>query len=288
MPSAKAYAKLTLGLEVTGERRDGYHEIKGVFQSISLHDDLTFESRESGLRLIVDTPALAGPDNLVLTAARKLKQARGNRRGATITLSKGIPAGAGLGGGSSDAAAALVGLDRLWGLEMPREALAQIGEGIGSDVPFCLIGGTALVEGRGEVLTPLPTPDCFVVLVAPPFSLEEKTRRMYSALGPRQFTAGKRVDALVAALRQGAYPDNDLLCNAFEPAAWRLFPGLEDYRRFFLEAGASGVHLAGSGPVLFTLERHAGRASEVAERLAGEGLEVLVSRCIGMPQVALS
>lgn len=277
MLSAKAYAKLTLSLEVLGERRDGYHEIKGVFQSLSLHDDLTFQPAPD-LRLVVDTPALAGPGNLVLMAAHKLNEARGNYRGATITLMKGIPAGAGLGGGSSDAAAALKGLDRLWGLEMPPEELVQTAASVGSDVPFCLTGGTALVGGRGEKLTPLPTPDCFAVLVAPPFSLEEKTRRMYSSLRPSQFTSGQRVDSLVAALRQGAFPDNDLLFNAFEPVACRLFPGLEEYKRFFLEAGASGVHLAGSGPVLFTLERDVARATEVAERLRQEGLDVLVGK----------
>ena len=286
MISLRAYAKLTLALEVLGRRSDGYHEIKGVFQSLSLHDTLTFEPAPV-LRVLADVPSLAGPDNLVLTAARKLKEAHGDGRGAVITLSKGIPEGAGLGGGSSDAAATLRGLDRLWGLEMSLVRLASVGASIGADVPFCLWGGTALVAGKGEVVTPLPTPECFAVLVSPPFTLGEKTRRMYSALRPYQFTDGRRVDSLVAALRRGEAPDNAMLGNVFEPVAWRLFPGLEDYRRYFWEAGARGVHLAGSGPVLFTLERDAERASYLAERLRREGLNVLVARFLPAPTPAL-
>ncbi len=279
MVKLKAYAKLTLVLEVIGRRQDGYHEIKGIFQSISLHDELTFESRESGLRLVVDTPALA-KGNLVLSAARVLKEAIGDHRGAVITLAKGIPVGAGLGGGSTDAAAALRGLNSLWGLEMPLDELCRLGMAVGADVPFCVTGGTALVQGKGEKLSPLPTPDFFVVLVCPPFSLDEKTRRMYGALRPSHFTQGSKVDALAHALERGEGLHTGLLFNAFETVAWQLFPGLAEYRDYFLSAGASGVHLAGAGPVLFSVEHSVDRATEVSERLRREGMDVLVGRSV--------
>jgi 4-diphosphocytidyl-2-C-methyl-D-erythritol kinase len=151
----KAYAKVNLVLEVLGRRADGYHEIASVMQTIGLYDVLTFEAAGE-IEFSCSTPGLQEDNNLVGSAARALRQATGKKAGARIVLEKKIPRTAGLGGGSSDAAAALKGLNRLWGLGLTPEKLAEIAAGIGSDVPFFIYGGTCLVEGRGESITPLP------------------------------------------------------------------------------------------------------------------------------------
>ena len=174
--------------------------------------------------------------------------------GAKISVVKRIPVGAGLGGGSSDAAATLRGLHAAWGIARDGERLAQIAAGLGSDVPFFLRGGTALAEGRGETVMPLPdAPETWIVLVVPPISMPEKTRRMYAALEPSDYTQGSHSQTLVDELAAGKPIDDEILYNAFERAAFEVFAGLEKYREWMLAAGAARVHLAGSGPSLFAL-----------------------------------
>ncbi len=151
----KAYAKINLTLEVLGRREDGYHDIVSILQTIDLHDTLTLEPAQD-MALECDQSELEGPDNLVLKAAALLREATGCHQGARLKLQKGIPLAAGLGGGSSDAAAALLGLSRLWGLGLSAEKLMPLAAKLGSDVPFFLYGGTAMAQGRGEIVRPLP------------------------------------------------------------------------------------------------------------------------------------
>ncbi|MDP2726756.1 MAG: 4-(cytidine 5'-diphospho)-2-C-methyl-D-erythritol kinase, partial [Dehalococcoidia bacterium] len=201
-----------------------------------------------------DQPDLSGPDNLVLQAARLLKDATGYQGGARIHLAKRIPAAAGLGGGSSDAAAALQGLNQLWKLDLTRERLLEMASRLGSDVPFFLYGGTAEVEGRGNKVTPLPAPDkIWLVLLRPPLTLPEKTRRLYGSLNPRHFTGGEHTQALAEALLKGRALTEEMLFNVFEGVAPALFPSLEEYRSRLRGVGARKVHLAGSGPAIFAL-----------------------------------
>jgi 4-diphosphocytidyl-2-C-methyl-D-erythritol kinase len=171
-----------------------------------------------------------------------------------MRLSKAIPVAAGLGGGSSDAAAALLGLNRLWGLDLPPEALVDMAAQLGSDVPFFIHGGAALAEGRGERITPLPgAPPTELVIALPALTLANKTRRMYSLLTPTDHTDGSAARRLADAIRQGKPLADEQLFNVFDGPAFRTFPELERLRRALLAAGARSVHLAGSGPAVFAL-----------------------------------
>ncbi|GAG13405.1 unnamed protein product, partial [marine sediment metagenome] len=162
-----AYAKINLTLEALAKRADGYHEIVTVLQTVSLVDTLTFEPGES-LDLSCNIPSLQSADNLVLKAASLLKEKTGCLKGASIRLTKGIPIAAGLGSGATDAAATLVGLNRLWELNLPPQRLMELAANLGSDAPFFLCGGTALAKGRGEKVTPLPpAPELWMVLLRP-------------------------------------------------------------------------------------------------------------------------
>lgn len=251
-----APAKINWTLEVLGpsRRHPGYHEVRTVMQTVDLCDVIDLAPAPD-LSLEVEGRAGTPEDELVLAAARLLGEHDGRRLGARIRLTKRIPVAAGLGGGSSDAAAALRGLDSLWGLGCDRDRLVEIAAAVGSDAPFFLYGGTVLAGGRGEHVRPLPdAPQTWLVLVVPPFDLPDKTKRMYAALSPADFTDGSRSEAAADALRRGeALGDADLY-NAFDRVAYERFPGLDAYREaLLLAAGAHRAHLAGSGPALFAL-----------------------------------
>ena len=281
MTALSAYAKINLTLEVLGRRADGYHDIASVMQTIDLADSLSFEEDDQ-VRLLCDSPGLASPDNLVLRAAMLLKEASKCRKGVKISLEKAIPVAAGLGGGSSDAAATLLGLNEFWKLNLPLQQLVSLASELGSDVPFFLIGGTALVEGRGERVTPLPpVPKAWMVLLKPPSDIANKTARLYGALGESDFTTGQWTQRLVALLRRGGSPDSSFLFNVFQRAAFVFYPGLLDYRQRFLDAGAATVHLAGAGPTLFVLVEDRSRGEELHQRLCGHGLEAYLVQTIG-------
>lgn len=252
-----AYAKLNLCLEIIGKRDDNYHEITSVFQAVDLHDTLTFAHAENGvLTLECDDPALAkeGEANLVLKAAHLLQKSTGVDKGARITLHKQIPMSAGLGGGSSDAAAALLGLSELWGLQISKSELVDMAASIGSDVPFFLEGPTALVEGRGERVTRIPSPPAgWAVLVCPRYELKNKTKQLFSYLASTDHSEGIVTHRLIAALVAGHFPDGSLLYNAFERVAFTVFGNLLNTRQTIARASGRDVHLSGSGPTLFTL-----------------------------------
>ena len=273
-----AYAKINLGLEVTGKRPDGYHNLVSVMQLVDLHDTLTFAPADD-LRLFSDDPAMLaeGDNNLVLRAAHLLQQTYGSGKGAHITLDKRIPSAAGLGGGSSDAAATLLGLSRLWGRDLSREELSRLGGTLGSDVPFFFAGPTALVEGRGERVTPLaPSPAFRAVLVSQPYNVPGKTRQLYASLAPEDLSDGSRTRGVLAVLQPGGDISTVPLFNSFERAAFQVFPGLEGVRRQMLDAGAPNVHLSGSGPTLYTLypQSAAAEAQRLYEALAETGFRV--------------
>lgn len=252
-----AYAKLNLCLEIIGKRDDNYHEITSIFQAVDLHDTLTFAPAEDGvLTLDCDDPTLAaeGESNLVLKAAHLLQKNTGVELGAHITLHKEIPMSAGMGGGSSDAAAALLGLSELWDLRLSKSDLAEMAATLGSDVPFFLEGPTALVEGRGERVTRVPSPPPgFAVLVCPRYELKNKTKQLFSYLASTDHSEGIVTHRLIAALVAGKFPDSSLMYNAFERVAYTIFGNLLNTRQMIMRASGREVHLSGSGPTLFTL-----------------------------------
>jgi 4-diphosphocytidyl-2-C-methyl-D-erythritol kinase len=272
MSTVYAPAKINLVLEVLGKHND-YHQISSIVQSIDLCDVLNFQLDEE-ICFECDEPGLKR-DNLVVRAATLLKESTKYSLGARIELRKHIPWGVGLGGGSSDAAATLLALNELWRLELPLSELIHLASKLGSDVPFFIHKGTALVEGKGEKVTPLPSlpSTCFVLLMPPLPKILNKTKQMYNSLRVADFTGGQFVQQALLSLRQGKAIAPDLMFNVFEKVAFDFFPGLDKYRKTLEEAGAPGVYLAGSGPCLFTLFSGKEEAGELFSRLRKRGLE---------------
>ncbi len=272
MLTIQAPAKLNLTLEVLGKRRDGYHEIRSVLQTINLCDDITFRSSQV-VTVKSDMPEWTPEKSLVMKAVSLLKETTGCLKGAAIEISKRIPLVAGLGGDSSDAAAVLRGLNELWALDLPHDALLEMAAGISSDVAFFLHGGTALAEGRGERVTPLPPfPHRWVVLVVPDVPrLPGKTGQMYARLKASHFTDGQITQRLADELRTGEEPS--VLFNTFEKVAFSRFSELRVYRDHILKLGAENLHLAGSGPSLFTLLADRTHAEDLSTRCKNQSME---------------
>jgi 4-diphosphocytidyl-2-C-methyl-D-erythritol kinase len=279
-----AYAKINLCLEIIRKREDNYHDITSVMQLVDLSDRLTF-SADDELTLACDDSRLAaeGNENLILKAARLLREAGGAHRGAHIGLEKRIPLAAGLGGGSSDAAATLRGLSELWGLRPGREDLMNLAVQLGSDVPFFLAGPTALVEGRGERVTRIPSPPPgWVVLVCPEYDVKEKTTRLYGSLTRNDMSEGIVTHQLIAALIEGDFPRSNLLYNVFERAASSVFEDLDRTRGTVMRVSGRDVHLSGSGPTLYTLyqAREEDKARKVTDALVAAGLRTFLARIV--------
>lgn len=266
-----AHAKLNLTFEVLGKRGDGYHEVKTVMQTVNLADRLTIEHRP-GLQVVCDSPELSGEANLVWKAAAALAQARGIQPRARISIEKRIPVAMGLGGGSSDAAAALRALNELWGLSASRDELAEVAAGIGSDVSFFLWGGTALAEGRGEVVSPMPPIAPFnLTLVFPDLTVSDKTRRMYSRLTPANYSDGGVTRLLVQLLMGGQFVAESIrgcVYNVFQSIAEWEFPELAQMRQAVADGGGPDLHLCGAGPAMFAIP-----ASETEHRAVAEALQ---------------
>ena len=264
----EAHAKVNLTLEVLGRRQDGYHDIATIIQTVDLHDTLTLDPANA-ITLECSSPELISPDNLVLRAAHLLREGSGSERGARIVLEKTIPVAAGLGGGSSDAAATLRGLNRLWGLGMSVEDLTAIAIQLGSDVPFFLLGGTAMVQGRGERVRPLPPADLqWLVVLSPAIDLPAKTATLYGSLSHANYTPGHLTRKLEARIRGGGDVPPQLLFNVFDEVSRDAFPGLDSYWETFHSLGAREIHVAGSGPSLF---------APVSRREQGTALQLILS-----------
>jgi len=310
MLTVLAPAKINLTLEVLGGRPDGFHEIRSVIQTINLCDSLRFRLSHN-IELSCDAPGFIPEESLVSRATGLLQQATGCSKGAVIEISKRIPLASGLGGDSSDAAAILYGLNRLWQLGLSLQELLELAPRLGSDVAFFLYGGTALVEGRGERVTPLPPlPHRWVVLLIPPVPrMPRKTQQLYASLKPKHYTQGEVTDRFVALLtgrslkgrsplkkntspsplKERGIEGGRLVSNAFnvfDEVALDSFARLGEYREQFLKAGASSIHLAGSGPALFTLIKDKAQAEELYRHLQQQGLEsYLTETLVVMKQV---
>lgn len=250
----RAPAKINLCLRVLGRRPDGYHEIASVMQMVGLYDEVTIRAQRRGIALTVGGADLpTGPGNLAYDAAVALAREAGGSRGAAIRLTKRIPLGAGLAGGSSDAAAVLVALNRLWKLGWPRARLAELGARLGSDVPFFFFGPTAWVRGRGEQVVPAPRlrPSAtdhtlrWAVLVNPGFAVS--TKWAFEALG---LTNTGSADTMP---RSPAVPPSTVwsIPNDLERVTATTYPVVEEIKARLQKAGASVVRMSGSGPTVF-------------------------------------
>jgi 4-diphosphocytidyl-2-C-methyl-D-erythritol kinase len=266
----RAFAKVNYALEVRGMRDDGYHEIASVLQSISLADELEIERSERGFELLFEPEGVeVGPleENTVYKAWALLWEVSGHELPVRIRLHKKIPAGAGLGGGSADAAATLHGMNELFGLELDAESLRAIGARIGADVPFCLSGGTALAEGVGEVLTSLPAPPEHHLALAKP-ARGADTGGIYRAYDERRTKSTTSAAPVVAALRSG-----DLAAlagavgNDLESVTKELVPEVEMYGKDLLGAGALGVAMTGTGTAVYGIFGTQEQADSAVTRL---------------------
>jgi len=276
MLTVQAPAKLNLTLEVLGKRPDGFHEIRSVLQTINLCDRLSLQSSQSVI-FRSDMPDWVPEKSLVSGAVSLLQETTGCSKGATIEIEKRIPLVSGLGGDSSDAAAALSGLNELWELGLSRGKLLELAAQLGSDVSFLLCGGTALAEGRGEVVTPLPPlPRMWVVLVVPDVpKLTGKTKKLYASLNASHYTDGQITGKLVKTLKESGEFGPSVF-NTFENVAFDVFSGLKVYKGHILKLGAPEVHLAGSGPTLFTLFKEKAQAQELYTRCHQQEMETYV------------
>jgi 4-diphosphocytidyl-2-C-methyl-D-erythritol kinase len=241
-------------LRVHSKRDDGYHEIDTVLQTVSLHDTITFEeANDDVIRLWCDDRSVpADESNLVWRAAAALRERYSIRRGARIRLEKRVPAEAGLGGGSSDAAATLIALAFLWEIEVSANDLVQIAEGLGSDVPFFLHGGTARATGRGSVVEPLEdSPQTHLLIIKPNASIS--TAKAYSMLNRAALTSSDSKPILFhsQASNSSASIDLNALHNDFEPIVFQLEPEIERAKVTLLKSGARAAILSGSGSAVF-------------------------------------
>jgi 4-diphosphocytidyl-2-C-methyl-D-erythritol kinase len=272
----RAPAKINLTLDVLGKRADGYHELASVMQTIGLHDTLVLHPAPAGeFSLVCDAAELSGDDNLALRAARLICDATGVQRGVRIALQKSIPTQGGLGGGSSDGAAILTALNRWWNLGLSKEHLIELAAQLGSDLPFFILGGTARVAGRGEIVIPLPdAPPLWLVVARPPISIP--TPAVFRALTPADYTTGATTDALVARIQAGSLPPlNDAtLLNALEPGVLRAFPTVARARAQLLAAGAPCVRMSGSGPTLYAPFTDLAHAAAVHRAALAAGMQV--------------
>jgi 4-diphosphocytidyl-2-C-methyl-D-erythritol kinase len=270
-----AHAKINLGLEVLGKRPDGLHEVATILQSIDLADRLVFTAADDLVLRCQDMPT--DTDNLILRAARLLGDYSKQAWGAHILCVKRVPAAAGLGGGSADAAATLRALSTLWDCQIAQDELSQLAGQLGADVPFALHGGTALATGSGRDLTRLPdAPPTWVVLVPLSAAEGDKTHQMYAQLRPADFTDGSRVQRLAAAIQVGPF-DTPAIHNAFLRPALGCWPEVSGAIQALESGGADAVSLSGAGPSVFGLFRSRAAAARGCDAVRTAGLRAL--RC---------
>ncbi|AGG06046.1 4-diphosphocytidyl-2-C-methyl-D-erythritol kinase [Dehalococcoides mccartyi] len=276
-----APAKVNLSLEVLYRRKDGYHELRSIIQSLSLCDRLSFSPSKT-VHISSDSQDWQADLSLVSKAVELFSERCGQNTGVNLKIAKRIPLVSGLGGDSSCAAAVLKGLNKLWGCGYPCWRLMEIGAELGSDVPFFIMGGTAMMEGRGETVTPLPTlTQMWAVLLVPALDMPaDKTAALYRNLRPDSFTSGEISDKLLESICQGKL-SLSLCFNAFEKVAFELFPELVKYRWQFLEAGAYQISLAGAGPTLFTLLKDKNTAEKIYHNLCQKGHQAYLVSTLG-------
>lgn len=279
------YAKINLGLDVLGLRPDKYHEVAMVMQTVSLADTVTItESPE--LRVTVDIPGLeGGPSNLAYKAAVLMAEYAHRKPKVHIHIDKKIFLAAGLAGGSTDAAAVLRGLDRFWELKLPTDKLERLGAKLGSDVPFCVAGGTALATGRGEILKALPDlPGLHLVLAKPP--LEISTPWAYREFDKQKNVVHPDIEGMVQAAEAGDVAGVLRRCgNVLEPVTAGAHPEIRDIQRQMLENGAEPVLMSGSGPTVFGIVKEKETGEKIAATLQALHLETAVAKLVGRKKV---
>lgn len=266
----KALAKINLSLDVVRRREDGYHEVRMIMQTINLYDKLEIKkSKEPGIQITTNSSFLpTNENNLVYKAADLLKKEFNIQEGISIHLHKFIPVAAGMAGGSSDAAAVLYGVNKLFDLKLSKKQLQERGVKIGADVPYCIMRGTALAEGIGEKLTRLPSaPNCYVVIAKPGISVS--TKFVYENLHANELEYHPDIDGMIEQIKEGnLYAMAEKMGNVLETVTIKEYPVIEDIKNVMKENGAINAMMSGSGPTVFGLFD-----SEQAAKQAYEALE---------------
>lgn len=273
----KAYAKVNIGLDVLRRRTDGYHEVRMIMQTVDIFDELIIEKREqAGIELQTDNSKLPlDGNNLVCKAAELLFRERNITEGVKVTLTKRIPIAAGMAGGSSDAAAAMRGLNELFEMGYSISQLQQLGVTLGADIPYCIAGGTMLSEGIGEILTPLPAPPACHLVVAKP-DIDVSTGFVYGNLHADSLDYHPDIDGMIEALKNGSMKGiADRLGNVLETVTVKEYPVIDRIKETLRAEGAENALMSGSGPTVFGIfgqkETAEVAAAEVRRRqLAGQ------------------
>ena len=269
----KAHAKINIGLDVLGKRPDGYHEVRMIMQTVDLHDELWISKRdEPGISLTTDRDDLpVNEDNLIYKAAKLILNEYVTDGGVDIRLVKNIPVAAGLAGGSTDAAAVIKGLDEIFSLGLDADRMAELGVRIGADVPYCIMGGCALSEGIGEILTALkPFPDCGVLLAKPPISVS--TAYVYNNLQPDKVTHPD-IDGIMAGIEKGdIYGIAACMGNVLESVTIDRNPVVGTIKDMMSEGGAIASLMSGSGPTVFGLFDSDDKLHKAYDLIEGSGL----------------
>lgn len=269
----KAYAKINLGLDVIRKREDGYHEVRMIMQNIGVHDVLDFEKTEiPGITISVnDSQLSANEDNLIYKAAKLLMDEFGIKEGLSVSLTKNIPIAAGLAGGSTDAAATFKAVNSLWNLGLSNEELRNRGVKIGADIPYCIMQGTAISEGIGEILTALPDcPPCYALIAKPPIGVS--TKYVYEHLKINELVH-PNIDGIIEAINtRDIYLLADNLGNVLESVTIAEYPVIEDIKDIMKEKGAMNALMSGSGPTVFGLFDDKDKLAVAAEAVRKSGL----------------
>ncbi|MCU6693572.1 4-diphosphocytidyl-2-C-methyl-D-erythritol kinase [uncultured Blautia sp.] len=269
----QAFAKINLGLDVLGKREDGYHEVRMIMQTIRMYDQLDMrKSVEPGIHLTTNKKYIpVDENNLVWRAAKLMMDTCGIIEGVSIHLHKVIPVAAGMAGGSSDAAATLVGMNRLFHCGLSKEKLMELGVQIGADVPYCVLRGTALAEGIGEKLTVLPPmPDCWILIGKPGISVS--TKYVYTTLDLNTDTVHPDIDGMKKALEDGnLYGITERMGNVLQDVTIPAYPEVERIKEQMKALGAVNAMMSGSGPTVFGIFDNEEKAQKACQKLRESG-----------------
>ncbi|MBQ3796677.1 MAG: 4-(cytidine 5'-diphospho)-2-C-methyl-D-erythritol kinase [Butyrivibrio sp.] len=260
----KAFAKINLGLDVTGKRDDGYHIVRMIMQNVDIFDTLTFEDNDSGeIVLTASSEKIPTDDsNLICKVAKQLQETYGVTKGANINLVKRIPVAAGMAGGSTDGAAAYVALNELWNLGLDKKKLCEMAVKLGADIPYCIIGGTALAEGIGEELTVISDmPACHIVIAKP--AIDVSTGWVYKELDSKEIAQHPDIDGIRAAIEEGNLTKMcSLIGNVLEPVTAGKYTVISDIEKILEDNGAIRAFMTGSGPTVFAIYDDENKAKE--------------------------
>lgn len=277
----KAYAKINLGLKVLGKRSDGYHEVSMIMQSVGLHDEVIIEDG-NGIEISCNIEGLScGADNLAYKAADLLAQKYHINPNVHITLNKKIFLAAGLAGGSSDAAAVLRGLNKFWKLGLNLAQLEEVAACIGSDVPFCLSGGTALAKGRGEIIIPLANMPETTVVLAKPKNLEVSTAWVYKNFDKGRVVRKPCIWNMMEKISRGGHAIVPCMGNVLETVTIPRYPEIAAIKAAMVGAGAYYAMMSGSGPTVFALVDDKNTAEKVLAALDEFDVETAITTTVG-------